>query len=88
MYDDKPELMDVQRSSAAILGIAWQYAITTLIHRSNPTVVRRTEIYRLGGNDAFTATATSIEGRGTRWLGPRVLSTGYMCGDDDHLRAA
>jgi bacteriorhodopsin len=41
MYDDKPELMDVQKASAAILGIAFtQYAITTFIHRSNPIVAQ------------------------------------------------
>jgi bacteriorhodopsin len=41
MYDDKPELMDVQKASAAILGIACtQYAITTFIHRSNPMIAQ------------------------------------------------
>jgi bacteriorhodopsin len=41
LYDDKPGMMDVQKASAAILGIAFtQYAITTAIHRSNPTVAQ------------------------------------------------
>lgn len=41
MYDDKPGLMDVQKASAAILGIACtQYAITTFIHRSAPKVAQ------------------------------------------------
>jgi hypothetical protein len=41
MYDDKPGLMDVQKASAAILGIACtQYAITTFIHRSAPKIAQ------------------------------------------------